>query len=37
MEEIKTSASPKPAVPTYLVIGDTGVGKSTFVNNILGA
>jgi len=37
MEESKTSASKKPEVPVYLVVGDTGVGKSTFVNNILGA
>ena len=37
MEESKTSASQKAGVPpVYLVVGDTGVGKSTFVNNILG-
>lgn len=34
MEESKSSASEKSDNPVYIVIGDSGVGKTTFVNYI---
>jgi GTPase SAR1 family protein len=36
MEESKSSASKKSDKPVYIVIGDSGVGKTTFVRYILG-
>jgi predicted GTPase len=36
MEESKSSASEIEKEPVYLTVGDTGAGKSTFVNNLLG-
>ncbi len=37
VEESKGSASKKTTFPVYLVVGDSGAGKSTFVNFILGS
>jgi putative ribosome biogenesis GTPase RsgA len=34
MEEIKSSDSEKSQYPVYLVVGDSGAGKSTFVNKV---
>jgi putative ribosome biogenesis GTPase RsgA len=36
MEESKSSESKKSNAPVYIVIGDSGAGKSTFVNKVLG-
>jgi putative ribosome biogenesis GTPase RsgA len=37
-EEIKSSENKKKSqYPLYLVVGDSGAGKSTFINNILGS
>ncbi len=37
MEESKGSKSQKATFPVYLIVGDSGVGKSTFINCILGS
>ncbi len=33
---VESSSSTKLTHPSFLVVGDTGVGKSTFINYLLG-
>ena len=36
VESYRSSTSKSSEVPVYFVVGDSGAGKSTFINKLLG-
>jgi putative ribosome biogenesis GTPase RsgA len=36
VESYRSSSAKSSDIPVYFVVGDSGVGKSTFINKLLG-